>query len=1373
MNNIPDGFEEVIPEGFEEVGADKAPSATGLEMLHKAHGIADKIYGAGEAAYGTLKGAVAGIQAPVAGFIHSAIEGGDPEKHANRIMQEQSYQPTTEFGEQALNAIGEFTNQVGVPLIPLAQMSAAAAHRLPSIPKVPKSFGKEVEVPKASARDQLAKLKQQEIPAGFEEVQGDLFGHEQGPGMGLSPEQIAELRGAEKGQPDLFGPANVPQAAERPPAIPPREVPPPIETITQMELPDAAMARADQYGIHEGMGRVDENGMPIRADRSMEAQNLENPLQRNLWGDELPRQSEQEAPLGITAAIDKMPDLPWRSDRDTGIEQLSGNRVVPKGQRGAINMDVFDPAFRKLKELANGIKIQAAGSGEGVNVYAINAKGDMIGNALFTPDNWANPKVTDNLVADWVKSQHPGLAKEMYKFVADLGNDIIPSKVQTDAGKAMWNKFEQQGLARNRVIPASQRGALDVKDIAEGLRTMASSTSKALGLTGNDRPPLAPAVIDQRAKLRSTVEADALLKKLAPEYSDIRTPEEAIAAARDPNAKDINKNPVRDLTISGINGQVMNARNNPILNFTRSALQTARNTATAFSREFVTKDKTGVAPAWKSLSKAEKIEVAEILREAGVQKVELTPEAIDQLQLSDNQKTYIKSVRAAMDKMWEIGNDYTMSQRGYPLQKLPGYMPAIFNGAYKSLVGSMKGGVFVTEAVVQSDTRWGHNKAVNEYKAQGKQVVELPRTGLGGPQFKSDLFNGFNDIINVLAKEDPRFADLQMIANEKVNDANHKLMGFNVHELNKKGVKGSLGDKPWASREQNALELGKAVINYLEQGSDYYAHQGAANDIAKVLNDPTVDMPNAKAVVEKHLKHVTGLDVNPIGNGLNFALDGVPKMLGVSYRIPAEGVRSVKNWMSLHLMGWWNTAFLGLQLTQPFTTGMPEVLKVGSKLDVSSAPSAATAPMHYAAIKLAKANGWGIPDFVPPHLVEAAEWGAQHGIMTFSEMELAHSATRNAGVVAAEKALSIPMRLGEAYTRPPVFMTFVDMFHRFGLDNENAFRAAQHATNIAMGDYHPAERPRIYAQFGLMGEFAGALTTFKHNLGTQMWIHGRDAVTKDTAGKRQIAPALGLVAAGSLMWGVTGMPGYDDVDSVFQWATSKMGERKTIREAALQGVPEWGKSGLLSATTGLDFQSRASMARLLPDSPGSALSPQLSALSDIVEKAYNYGKFKDQASFNDLVKAATPVGMKGMVEDKLFTRPDGYVTNAAGEQLYDEPRSENERSIRKWTGVRPLRESIEQKDVYSDAKGVAERDKELKTLALRFRQAWARGDQDGMNVLAQKFYDQGGGVQELLSSEALQSQLVKTNQSQRERLTGALQATERSLNRWRDMHDGK
>jgi len=115
-----------------------------------------------------------------------------------------------------------------------------------------------------------------------------------------------------------------------------------------------------QYGSTLEHGRVDENGIPIRADLSMEAQNLQDPLQMNLWGDELgPAQGARKS---LTSALDSMPPGPAR---DLAISQLSGipqkslvdkvNTVLNDGmgglsrtQRGAIDPEVFKAGFRNV-----------------------------------------------------------------------------------------------------------------------------------------------------------------------------------------------------------------------------------------------------------------------------------------------------------------------------------------------------------------------------------------------------------------------------------------------------------------------------------------------------------------------------------------------------------------------------------------------------------------------------------------------------------------------------------------------------------------------------------------------------------------------------------------------------------------------------------------------------------------------------------------------------------------------------------------------------------------------------------------------------------------------------------------------------------------
>jgi len=119
---------------------------------------------------------------------------------------------------------------------------------------------------------------------------------------------------------------------------------------TQHVLPDSGELYASQYGVERGMGRVDENGMPIRADRSMEVQNLENPLQRNLWGDELPRQSSQESVRGITRAMDITPEGPLKNAQREALGApaklpplgSTARKALMKKQGGGVKIDWND-----------------------------------------------------------------------------------------------------------------------------------------------------------------------------------------------------------------------------------------------------------------------------------------------------------------------------------------------------------------------------------------------------------------------------------------------------------------------------------------------------------------------------------------------------------------------------------------------------------------------------------------------------------------------------------------------------------------------------------------------------------------------------------------------------------------------------------------------------------------------------------------------------------------------------------------------------------------------------------------------------------------------------------------------------------------------
>jgi len=1375
---------------FEEEGKGSDPLGL-FDEEDKKPSFLDKAIGAGETALSFGTGMIAQVPAAIGAAVsgvNDLTQGRVPESVVptfEGITRGLTYEPRTAEGKDMLD---DFSRSGA-----MQSLNAVGGHVIPPILTKPR-------MPKAGERApvDVSVLKEPEIvPA-----PKDPLGIFEGPSIDRNVDPV----GWEKRQ------------LEARSILDKREQLATDNTLHQPELFDQpSQGRvANPYEAVTGDWRIDENGMPIKADLSMDVANASDPLQRNLWGDELPRKHQQEA-LPLTEAIDSMPNPPWESPRSQGIDMLTGKVdatadlvvakmeadgwIIPKSQRGALNMEVFDSAFEKVKELADGIRLVMKGRPEGPVVIAVDKTGKKVGEVGFSHDTFARPpRATDNLEAGWVttdptkmsggldadrmaptiKSEHKGLATEMYKFAAENGNDIIASGAQTPEGRKMWEGFEKRGVSQGMKIPRSQRGAVDLKAIEEGIKRMSgqvsSATSKTLPLVAKApiansmETPTLPATILKKNELRTKTEASALLKKLAPEYASVTTKEEALFLAKD--SKDINYNPARDATISGINGLTMLKRDNPVLNYARYELQEYRNVKTKFSKDYITSPD-GVATTYSKLKGEDRVQAVEVLREAAAAQLEITAQNIKKLGLKPEQEAYILSVRRMLDAQWDMAADSLQMAGRNAFEKRAGYLPSMFTGSYKSLVGTMQDGVFVTKHIVQADTKLGHNAALKAYLKDnpGSAVKELPRQGLKQMGRSSNLFNGFNDIMNVIAKHDPRFAELQMAAQMKINEANHGLMNFDVHELHKKGISGAVGDNPHISKQQNADQLGRAIIDFGEQGADYYAAQKALNNIGEVLTSPDVGhMPNTIATVADHLKHVTGQNLNPLGNALNWGIDGLFKAIGVSPKVPLAAARGFKTAMGIHMMGIYNPTFTALQLTQLITGALPESLKVGSKLGVDITTSATTAPLALSMLKYGKATGVDVP--VAPHMKAAFQYAQDHGIMDFSELEIAHKATRNKNINRVEAVGAFPISLGEKLTRPPVFMTFADMFHKFGLADSEAFMAAQHATNMAMGDYHPNERPKIYQALGLVGEFGGALTTFKHNAITNLSLRAKDVVYKDAGGKRMITPALAAIAAASLFQGISGMPGFDELDAMYQWATNQMGKRQGITETALKQVPDWGKYGYLSSSSGLDFHSRMSMSRALPEMTGAALSPQLAALADIGLKAYAYGKFKDEQSYKDFVRSITPSGLKGAMEDKMLTDDKGFVSNPAGELMNEQPRNANERMWRKFAAVKPLRESVEQKDVYIDAKSIKEREEAQKAISQRFRQAFAAGDQKGMDSLAQMYYDKEGDPSVLWNDTALQNQIIRSNQSQRDRMTGQLQATMKSINRYRDMNDG-
>jgi hypothetical protein len=288
-----------------------------------------------------------------------------------------------------------------------------------------------------------------------------------------------------------------------------------------------------------------------------------------------------------------------------------------------------------------------------------------------------------------------------------------------------------------------------------------------------------------------------------------------------------------------------------------------------------------------------------------------------------------------------------------------------------------------------------------------------------------------------------------------------------------------------------------------------------------------------------------------------------------------------------------------------------------------------------------------------------------------------------------------------------------------------------------------------------MGSLIGALSTYKHNFVSQHIVRAKNVKEIPAAG----AAMLGL---GFALYGLGGMPGSQELS----WLSEKV-TGKTLRENLLsepRNSSSW-YDGVLTVSTGLDFQNRLSNAQVLPDASMSAL-PHLSNFLTIGQKAYEFAITQDQGSFQDLAVAATPAGMRGITEMGLY--PDGNITDKkTGETRYETPRSTKEQIIRAATGVRPFRERLQDERVYANRKQEAIRQDKLKKAQTNFDRAYLLDDGAGMDKAYEAYIKEDGNPQTLWDSKRLQNLLKEAGKSEEERRAG----TPRDINSLRRYED--
>jgi hypothetical protein len=125
----------------------------------------------------------------------------------------------------------------------------------------------------------------------------------------------------------------------------------------------------------------------------------------------------------------------------------------------ATNPDIHHSEFKHEQEIGGLLyKAEAdnnSGYGTTLVITVYNGR-KQIASTEFIIDEDHNSLVSANT---WVlpKYQDRGVATTMYAYAKMLGNDIVPSRIQTDQGNSMWRSWNQSKQSKH-ILPRGHKG---------------------------------------------------------------------------------------------------------------------------------------------------------------------------------------------------------------------------------------------------------------------------------------------------------------------------------------------------------------------------------------------------------------------------------------------------------------------------------------------------------------------------------------------------------------------------------------------------------------------------------------------------------------------------------------------------------------------------------------------------------------------------------------------------------------------------------------------------------------------------------------------------------------------------------------------------
>jgi hypothetical protein len=916
-------------------------------------------------------------------------------------------------------------------------------------------------------------------------------------------------------------------------------------------------------------------------------------------------------------------------------------------------------------------------------------------------------------------------------------------------------KSELEGLTKSRLTTprfSSNQGIYDRH------KKVVESFVKELGGTehtddkGNTwlavevKPQFAnPVLYGAKGKMKNTqmgaVDFDLLtlgvFKKSKPFSKDVKdamipddpVPEDVLLAAQ--GEKDIAWNWTR-LTESGGTGAAMNRRST-LVQGASEFVQNAGKRADYNIRNIVLP----LEDVTRNLSNAEIYTVSKLLLAQSMAKDGFDPQVLKD-NLSADQLIAMERFKAMTDLAFEKQNKALQEMGEAPMTKEEYYASSRWQGEFRLPVRDKNGKLVWYLA---ANTKWGLKRQLAKLQERYPEyTADLKDIHSPGNMGGADAVLAYRTAKRILGENDPAVKALAEYVENTVMKDSMEALAQSKHFETKTGVRGFVGDRFWKDQEKEAVEFMRQQITYAKNGFKWAELQTAGEKIKKLISDEAMNLnqPNNVEYIRDYYKANIGQGEAKITRALNNAI----RDMGFSPNSISSGIGGIKTFFILQKLAGSlpYMAANAIQLTwiAPYLADMRAKGYKGNPMTAMAMGVYMGFPV--AAGHWAKVLGAEINNPMGAFYKEAIQYAEDNGITSRSSYDESPIGRRdNLALRGVDAAAKVSMAVPESYVRSAAFMAYVQMLKDSGkfTDNIKLFQKAEEYVNKSMVDYREGERPLMFAKMGFMGNLANTLQTFPVSYYNQ-WRY----MIKE-ASRGNVMPAIFAAALQYGLAGVMGMPGVQDLDTLYQkfkqfvastkpeiWA--KIKDHEFLRDPKvwlLKNGGETALSGWLSEFTDTAMSSRLG-APVLGDMATSAIGP----MSDLAGQAGNVlSAAIDPTNPTKLAQVAmssAPVGLQGIVEQKAIPRYTGNqqadgtrdvfksTDLASRDKVYE--RNEWDQEIRNW-GFRSNREAVTKDLEYRDRfNAQLSRDAATK-ISQRFYTAMVTGNKEKMKEAQQTY----------------------------------------------------